>query len=50
MLGKEWNFRVALRTTPGEQVTVVGDCPQLGNWNHENGLLLTRSISEAVDG
>lgn len=50
MLGREWNFRVALRTTPGEHVGVVGDCEQLGKWDHENGIILTRCLIDAADG
>lgn len=50
MFGKEWNFRVTLRTTPGETVGVVGNCQELGNWNHENGILLTKSVVNSSDG
>ncbi|XP_046443708.1 glycerophosphocholine phosphodiesterase GPCPD1-like [Daphnia pulex] len=50
MFGREWNFRVTLRTTPGECVGVVGNCHQLGNWNHQNGILLTKSIINSSDG
>ncbi|KZS21732.1 Glycerophosphocholine phosphodiesterase GPCPD1 [Daphnia magna] len=50
MFGREWNFRVTLRTTPGECVGVVGNCNQLGNWNHQNGILLSKSIVNSSDG
>ena len=48
MLEREWVFRVTLQTSSGESVGVVGSCPELGSWNHENGVLLTKCSSNAA--
>lgn len=47
-MDQEWQFRVIVATATGEQVGVVGSCPQLGNWSHKNGLVLSKS-SESSD-
>ena len=47
---REWTFRVTLKTLPaGEVVGVVGSIPELGSWNHQNGLLLSKSSEIASD-
>lgn len=46
---REWNFRVTLKSLPGEVVGVVGAIPELGSWNHQDGFLLTKSAEIAPD-
>jgi len=45
MPDREWEFKVQTTTAPGEVVGVVGSCPQLGNWNHQGSLILTKEAS-----
>ena len=37
-------FRVIATTTADELVFVCGDAKELGSWNHEDAILLTKDI------